>query len=312
MDIRQLLKTDLNLLVTLYVLFEERSASKAAERLFVTQSAVSKSLSRLRELFNDPLFSRVGHNLVPTPYLESLIPGLIRILNDTTHLLQPAEFDPQTSRGEIKVAFSETIELIVMPWLLAYLQRNAPGISIVSKHYDSELLPRLASGDLDFAISMEYIHYPPEFRVQDFLHSRPVIFARSGHPLKKKKEVDFKAVSAYPRINVDMPDAELTEFLQKIYALRESKIWPAHFETESLMTALSIVRLTDSLLPCPDVLTQMIMTASDLEVFQLAEFQSEMFNFVLVSHERTDMSVMHQWMHSVLMAIGKQISADEI
>lgn len=67
MDTRTLARIDLNLLVALQVLLEERNVSKAAERLFITQSAMSKTLGRLRELFDDPLFTRSSHGMVPTP-----------------------------------------------------------------------------------------------------------------------------------------------------------------------------------------------------------------------------------------------------
>ena len=70
MDIRDLGRLDLNLLVALEALLEERSVSKAAERLYITQSAMSKTLGRLRDLFDDQLFVRRGSGMVPTPRAE--------------------------------------------------------------------------------------------------------------------------------------------------------------------------------------------------------------------------------------------------
>ena len=72
MEIRDLGRLDLNLLVALEAMLEERSVSRAAERLFITQSAMSKTLGRLRELFNDPLFVRKGAAMMPTPRAEQL------------------------------------------------------------------------------------------------------------------------------------------------------------------------------------------------------------------------------------------------
>ena len=71
MDIRELGRLDLNLLVALEALIEEGSVSRAAERLYITQSAMSKTLGRLRELFDDPLFIRRGSGMVPTPRAAS-------------------------------------------------------------------------------------------------------------------------------------------------------------------------------------------------------------------------------------------------
>ncbi len=67
MDIRQIARIDLNLLIALQVLLEERNVSRAAERLYITQPAMSKTLGRLREVFDDPLFIRSSHGVRPTP-----------------------------------------------------------------------------------------------------------------------------------------------------------------------------------------------------------------------------------------------------
>lgn len=308
-DIRRLVKTDLNLLVILHVLYQERSVSLAAEKLFVTQSAVSKSLARLRELFDDPLFTRSGSGLTPSPFLQVLAPELAAILTRIGDLLEPVDFHPATFKGELRVAFTETIELLLMPWLLAYLQRNAPGMLVISRHYDSAILQGLANGEIDFAIGLEYVSYPSEYRVEPILQSHPALFGRHGHPLGKGQLV-FGDVVAYPRINLKLPDEGLTEYFQEIYGNRsEAALWPVGFETESLLTALSVVRTTDSLLAAPDVLSQIILAASDLEMFNLAEARSLAINFVLVSHRRTEHSAMHQWMASVLLAIGQQVIA---
>ena len=80
MDAKFLSRIDLNLLVALQILLEEQSVTKAADRLFITQPAMSKTLQRLRELFDDPLFIRSGRGLVPTPRaveLEKQLPVVL-------------------------------------------------------------------------------------------------------------------------------------------------------------------------------------------------------------------------------------------
>ena len=82
MNINQLARVDLNLLVALQVLLEERSVSRAAQRLNVTQPAMSKTLGRLRETFEDPLFARSKRGIQPTPRAEALGAELQNILSD--------------------------------------------------------------------------------------------------------------------------------------------------------------------------------------------------------------------------------------
>ena len=82
MDTRDLSKIDLNLLISLQVLLEERSVSRAAERLFITQPAMSKTLARLRAVFDDDLFTRSSHGMQPTPRALELSAGLSAIIGD--------------------------------------------------------------------------------------------------------------------------------------------------------------------------------------------------------------------------------------
>ena len=86
MDAKLLSRVDLNLLVALQVLIEEQSVTRAAERLFITQPAMSKTLQRLRELFDDPLFIRSGRGLVPTPRAVELEKKLPLVLSSMTLL----------------------------------------------------------------------------------------------------------------------------------------------------------------------------------------------------------------------------------
>ena len=94
MDVRRLARTDLNLLVAFQVLLEEQHVSRAAERLFITQSAMSKTLSRLRELFDDPLFTRSAHGMVPTPRAIELHGELEQLLQHMDYLVSYHEADP--------------------------------------------------------------------------------------------------------------------------------------------------------------------------------------------------------------------------
>lgn len=97
-DIRTL---DLNLLKTLDALLDERSVTRAAQRLSLTQPAVSGMLNRLRDYFDDPLFSRTPHGIVPTLRAQQLAAPVKQILSDIDILLKPTQFDPLTWRSPL-------------------------------------------------------------------------------------------------------------------------------------------------------------------------------------------------------------------
>ena len=104
MLLEQLGRIDLNLLIILQVLLEERNGSRAARRLHLSQSAVSKALGRLRETFDDPLFVRSAYGLEPTARALSLQQQLQPILLSLDNLIQPPDFDPTTTEREFVIA----------------------------------------------------------------------------------------------------------------------------------------------------------------------------------------------------------------
>lgn len=122
---------DLNLLLVLHALLEEHSATRAARKLHVTQSAVSNALSRLRELLHDPLFVRHSRGLAPTPRAQALRPHLSEWVRHASAVLEPpARFDPRTSTREFRVACVDYCNVVVLPKLFELLRARAPGCSL--------------------------------------------------------------------------------------------------------------------------------------------------------------------------------------
>ncbi|MCV6627227.1 MAG: LysR family transcriptional regulator, partial [Cellvibrionaceae bacterium] len=154
MDTRQLARIDLNLLVALQVLLEERNVSRAADRLFITQSAMSKTLGRLRELFDDPLFTRSSHGMVPTPKALELQPLLQKALGQVQALTTGSEFEPAAFEGEISIAVAEYVGVVLLPALMQILQAEAPLLRVRTLSRVERQLDELTDGGLDFAIHM--------------------------------------------------------------------------------------------------------------------------------------------------------------
>src|SRR5687768_4061368 len=110
---------DLNLLRVLVALGEKRSVSGAALKLQRSQPAVSASLARLREFFNDPLFVRTGNSMEPTPRAIGLIDSARMLLGRVgTDIVSVPEFDPTTSQQVVRIALSDVGEVVFLPKLL--------------------------------------------------------------------------------------------------------------------------------------------------------------------------------------------------
>jgi len=152
-DIDDLRALDLNLLPVFAVLLQERSTTKAAAHLGMGQPAVSAALARLREVFNDPLFTRVARGLEPTPraldLAAKLEPGFTAI---RSALRPPAAFDPATVSAVVRLGLPDNHEHFLMPRLLVELQRRAPGIRIVARPTSGATAPRqLDDHEIDLA-----------------------------------------------------------------------------------------------------------------------------------------------------------------
>ncbi len=111
MNLQKLSRLDLNLLVSLQALLEEKSVTRAAARLFISQPAMSRVLQRLRYQLDDPLFTRTGNELVPTPKARELQLRLPQLLDNIIDMVSQGTFDPATYVGEISISVPEFVAM---------------------------------------------------------------------------------------------------------------------------------------------------------------------------------------------------------
>lgn len=151
---RTLAAIDLNLLVVLRALLTERHVTRAAARVGLSQSATSHALSRLRELYGDPLLVRSGRTLSLTPRAERLLPSLARGLGELESAVAPEpEFEPSTARRTFTLNISDYLQALIIGPLLRQLAQCAPGVdlSVVVFPNSRELLD---SGAVDLVVSV--------------------------------------------------------------------------------------------------------------------------------------------------------------
>ncbi|MEO8241168.1 MAG: LysR family transcriptional regulator [bacterium] len=173
---------DLNLLKVLDALLRERSTVRAGERVGLSQPAVSSALGRLRAAFGDPLLVRDGQQMRPTEFALGLAAPLTQLLADSGRLLNPASFDPATAVQSFRIAASDFFTEMMLPDLMARLERQAPGVSL--RYTDSPSLQTvedLREGRVDLHLLPEapfapWVAWRPAFR------SSYVLVARHDHP----------------------------------------------------------------------------------------------------------------------------------
>jgi DNA-binding transcriptional LysR family regulator len=177
---------NLNLLVALDALLEERSVTRAAKRTGVTQPAMSNTLAQLRGLFDDPLFRRGAHGLTPTPRALALAEPVrqgLRLLG--TALVTPT-FEAENAERTFVVAASDYVEFVLMPPLMRRLAREAPGVRIEIRPWGlHEVPPSLARAEVDLMVGF-YDAVPRGHREKLLFDEEYTCIVRKDHPRVKK------------------------------------------------------------------------------------------------------------------------------
>lgn len=174
---------DLNLLPVFEAVLAERSISRAAERLNLSQPAVSNAVARLRKAAGDRLFVRVGNAMVPTPYAEELAGPLRQGLAGIRAALGAGhDFDPATSERRFSIYLTDLGEAFFLPRLLGRLNRIAPHIHLRTLPMPTGAAEEaLQSGEVDLAIG-NLPELGAGFYVQRLFRDRYVCLVRRGHP----------------------------------------------------------------------------------------------------------------------------------
>jgi DNA-binding transcriptional LysR family regulator len=243
-------RVDLNLLVVLEAIYTEGGITRAAEKLHLTQPAISHALGRLREMFGDPLFEREGRAMVPTPLMRSLIEPLRRSLRGLQVMLNELEqFDPKTTRKLFTIGVRDVLEATLLPPLLQRISAGAPLVEISAVRADrKELENELASGAIDAAIDV-MLSVSANVRHLQLSMDRMVVVARRGHP-EVDAELDVETYLQQDHVLVSSrragPGLEDVE-LSRLGLQRRIRLRCQHY-----FAACRVVSQTDLVLTMPE------------------------------------------------------------
>jgi DNA-binding transcriptional LysR family regulator len=179
----QLSRIDLNLFTVFDAIYREGGITPASRRLHLSQPAVSHALGRLRELLNDPLFERRGHEMIPTPLARSLADSITSSLGNLEQMLQRVgHFEPGSAQRCFTIAARESHELTFLPTLMARIAREAAHVNIASVRIDRrELEDDLQSGEIDLALDVA-LSLSNDVRRERVGTEPLVVLARADHP----------------------------------------------------------------------------------------------------------------------------------
>jgi DNA-binding transcriptional LysR family regulator len=176
-------RIDLNLFVVFDTVYAEGGITPASRRLNLSQPAISHALGRLRAMFNDPLFTRHGHGMTPTPLARRMIEPVRQALEGLEVTLSKVDrFDPASAVKRFSIGMRNALESVVVPGLMRRIANTAPRVDIsIVRAERRELERELSAGTLDAAIDV-LLPLPEEIRRQRIDSEGLTVLARRRHP----------------------------------------------------------------------------------------------------------------------------------
>lgn len=290
-------KIDLNLFIVFDVIYRERNLTKAAESLHITQPAVSNSLNRLRQAFNDRLFIRQSGNMVPTLLAENIVVRVRAALGQLeSSITEHDDFDPLTSTKKFSFAMNDTSESYLLPLLMAHLELAAPHISIESYSIPRhEIAREFSAGELDFALDVPLINEPHLTNVP-LLADRFVCVARHKHPALKGKKLSMEDYLSLPHIHISSRrkgQGPIDLHLNKLGLQRKIQLRVQHSRA-----APPIAAKTNMLLTIPETLAK----EHDLQIFDLP-FELPNIDWHLYWPASHNADKAHTWMRESILSL---------
>lgn len=289
---------DFNLLVTLDVLLAEGNVARAAERLRLSPSAMSRSLARLRRTTGDPLLVRAGRGLVPTPRALQLREQVSQLVQDTNAVLRPAEkLDLQHLVRTFALRVSDGFTENFGPSLVKRVSEQAPGVRIRFVQKLDKASTSLRDGTIDLETGVIGDTTGPEVRTRALFRDRFIGVVRQGHPLSKRN-ITATRYAAGNHILVSRRGLDrgvLDEALKPLGLERTIVTFVGGFSS-----ALAFARASDLIATVPERHTGNLR--ADMFSFPLPVPTPEM-TVSMLWHPRMDADTAHRWLRGCLLEV---------
>lgn len=290
---------DLQLLRAFDALLRERHITRAAERLDVSQSAMSVSLAKLRELIGDELLMRGGAGWMPTELALTLWPRINEAIVALERVLEPSSFDPAKASHTFRLIVIDYIDLLMMPSVTRRVRREAPNVRLdvlqSNPHHFAEMM---AAGELDLALS--YFPNAPDYLKGCRLFSdRFLGLAARSHPVHSKV-LDVPGFCRLPHITIEplgtqIYNVQIDAALEPYGTRRKVQMIKPSF-----LTLPFVLEVTDMVASVPARLARRMMRMADVEPFDLP-LDLPTFDVRLLWHPRTDNSPAHAWLRNIML-----------
>lgn len=289
-------QVDLNLLELFVTIYRTRNLTAAEMQMGLTQSAVSRALGRLREMYGDALFVRQQRGVAPTPFADELAAPITSALETLRATLHRTRFDPARDGRGFRVALSDVGERIFLPKLVNHLARVAPRVTIdVVSPTQAQLDEGLTSGQIDLAVGFfgtmsKQVHHRRLF------HERFVYVARPGHPAVKGR-LDQQQMRSLPHVVGGPQGMEHAASVEKVLSQPQVKGHVA-LRVHSLLGIGPVVADSDLVGIIPSNLAAVVSGHIPLQIIDPpVEFPG--FDVTMIWHDRFHRDPASEWIRVV-------------
>ncbi len=301
------MRYDLNLLPIFVALLEERSVTRAAERLGMTQPALSNALARLRLMLGDQLFIRERYGILPTPVALAIAPTIAEALSrlDDAVLGQQA-FDPATAERLLTIAPNGYVEFVLVPAIVARLQRVAPGIRLRLTPYGNDLSETGVVSGTTALVLGRIIDPPDNLVVQHVMDEGLACVVRADHPTVGDT-ITREQFETLKHVNI-VPPGRMRAGLFQALAQQELKRDVAISVTNFFAVA-EMIAVTDYCATLPDLICRRLRHDPRLKVLaapvDLGTFPVEMAWHVRYRHDPA-----HRWLRELIGEVAVELSRE--
>ena len=297
---------DLRLLRCFEALMAERSVSRAARRLNLSQPAMSHALGRLRQLFDDPLLLKGHGRMNPTGRaleLESRVRDLLAGAAQLTR--KPAAFDPATAHARFVVMIPEYVEYLIAPALVRRLQSEAPGIDVEFRSSDPEhALDWFERGDIDFRLGW-LPESPQTMRFKLLFRDHLVCLVRKGHP-QTKDGVSTEKYLTMSHVRIQQPRTRVSSrAIDQAAAALHRKLRVA-LQVQNAFAVANVVAHSDLVATVPRRLARGLAEKFPLQILPLP-LEVPDIRIAAYWHERTHKQAAHKWFRQLLADTAKAL-----
>jgi DNA-binding transcriptional LysR family regulator len=293
---------DLNLLIVFDAVMQDRSVTRAGNRIGLSQPAMSHALNRLRYMLKDELFVRTPDGMLPTPRAELLAQPLRNALSEMQLALEPAAFEPATSDRCFALAVNNYAAVVLAPPLVAAVTAAAPSVQLDLRPSGTlDIVEQLDRGDLDLAVG-SLDNSGERFATAPLLEDPFVMVMRRGHPASRRK-LHAAAIAALPHLEISS-SGEDTRFVDRW--LSERGVERRIALRAPYLSAAPILVQSDLVATLSRRIAQEFVRNHPLQVRQ-PPYDPPPVRTVMLWHRRLDRHPAHRWLRDVILSVTKNL-----